>query len=310
MGYFAGIDGGGFKTHCIIGDEKGSVLAEGFAPGSNYQISGQEAAAQAIHDALHDALKKLDVKMEQIEYAVLGLAGADMECDFKVLNHICSKILGKVPFKVLNDTWIGLKAGIPENWGVVTVCGSGSSCAGRNRRGQEVILRNLDYELGNRGGGLDIIKDALHFAFRSEEGTAPKTRLTEEVPKLLEAGSMDRLAEILRSRTFDMSKLHTIPVLVFRLATEGDRICQDILVSMGHVLGEIAGGVIKRLGMEEEMLPVTLVGSIFRGSNPLLIDEYTTTVHRTAPRAKIQVAGMKPAMGAYLLSLDRTGRQA
>ncbi|KUO77376.1 MAG: hypothetical protein APF77_12085 [Clostridia bacterium BRH_c25] len=305
MGYFAGIDGGGSKTHCIIGDERGTVLAEGFAPGSNYQMAGQEAARQAIYDSLHSALKKLDIAIEQIEYAVLGLAGADMECDFKVLNHICCEIFKKVPFKVLNDTWIGLRAGVPENWGVVTVCGSGASCAGRNRSGYEVILRNLDYELGNRGGGIDIIKDALHFAFRSEEETAPKTRLTEEIPKLLEADGMSRLAEILRNRTFDMTKLHAIPVLVFKLAADGDSICQDILVNMGHVLGEIAGGVIKRLGMEKEMLTVTLVGSIFEGSSPLLIDEYTTTVHRTAPYAKVEVAGLKPAMGAYYLALEQ-----
>jgi len=116
---------------------------------------------------------------------------------------------------------------------------------------------------------------------------------------------MSRLAEILRNRTFDMTKLHAIPVLVFKLAADGDSICQDILVNMGHVLGEIAGGVIKRLGMEKEMLTVTLVGSIFEGSSPLLIDEYTTTVHRTAPYAKVEVAGLKPAMGAYYLALEQ-----
>ena len=303
MEYIAGIDGGATKTHCVIGDTKGNILAEGFASGSNYQICGKEAAKAAIACALKEATSKLEISVSDIRYTVLGLAGMDIPVDYEVLNAICGSIFTKGTYKILNDTWIGLRAGIPENIGVVTNCGTGPACAGRNSCGEEVILRNLNYEAGNIGGGADIISMALHYAFRSEEGTGEKTALEHELPKLFGFRTMDDLVEPVRSMNAEPKDVYEIPILVCRLANEGDRVCQNILIYLGHEMGDIAGGVIKRLKMERETFKVTLVGGVFQTDSPLLADEYTTTVHRAAPFAQISIAGEKPAMGAYYLAL-------
>ncbi len=304
MTYLAGIDGGGSKTHCAIGDSEGNILAQGASSGSNYQTVGEEAARLAINSALVSATDQLCISRDQLDYVVFGLAGADTERDFKVLNPMCESICGHNRFKVVNDTWIGLRAGTPEDWGIVTICGTGGACAGRNREGREVILRNLTYEAGNRGGGTEIVQKALHFAFRSEEGTGKKTRLEDEIPRLLERGSMEELVEMVYERIPHPKIIAELPALVGRLASGGDSVCQDILLETGHALGEIASGVIRRLGMEKEDFHVTLVGGVFKTENPLLVDEYTTTVHRAAPHARIGIAHKKPVVGAYDLALD------
>lgn len=304
MRYFAGIDGGASKTQCLIGDEEGNILASGFAGPANYQVVGQEGAKVSLETALHQALSEAKLKAEQIFSVLLGLAGADMEQDFVVLNQVCRGIFGAVPFKVVNDCWIGLKAGNPANWGVVTICGTGANAAGRTQDGREIILRGMSYELGNRGGGTDLLRDALHWAFRSEEKTAKKTLLTEEIPKLLGKRTMAELVDIVRSQQVDPEILFAIPLIVFDLAAKGDVVCQEILINMGRTLGEMAGGIIQRLGIKELEVPITLVGSLFKSTNPLLVDEYTTTVHRVAPRAKIQIADDAPAYGAYLMAKE------
>lgn len=56
--------------------------------------------------------------------------------------------------------------------------------------------------------------------------------------------------------------------------------------------------------MCSQVFKVTLVGGVFQSNCPLLIDEYTTTVHRTAPFARIEIAKQKPAVGAYYLALE------
>ncbi len=303
--YLVGIDGGATKTLCIIGDEQGTILSSGLSFGSNHQVVGKESARTSLQQALDQALEKLGIAVEQIGYAVLGLAGADLPADFTVLDEICRGIFDEVPFKIINDAWIGLRAGNPDNWGVVSICGTGANAAGRTKDGEEVILRGMSYELGNRGGGIDLLKDALHHAFRSEEQTGPQTRLALELPKLLGLNQMKDLVEIVLSQQVAPEILYAIPILVFNLATQGDRVCQDLLLNMGRTLGGMAGGVIKRLGFDlQAEVPVTLAGSLFKGSNPLLIDEYTTTVHRVAPRAKIEIAKAEPAYGAYWLALD------
>ena len=304
MRYFAGIDGGATKTHCLIGDEDGNLLASGFAGPSNYQVVGQAAAQAALEAAFHQALREAKLVPDQIAYVLLGLAGADLEQDFSVLNRICQGILGTVPFKVVNDSWIGLKGGNPDNWGVVTVCGTAANTAGRTQDGKEIILRGMSYEMGNWGGGMDLLRDALHWAFRAEEGTAKKTLLAEEIPKLLGKQTMTEIVDTVRSQQADPETIYAIPILVFELASAGDEVCQEILISMGRTLGEMAGGVIARLGLKGLEVAVTLAGSIFKGTNPLLVDEYTTTVHRIAPRAKIRVADAEPVYGAYLMAKD------
>lgn len=304
MNYIAGVDGGASKTHCVIGDTQGNILSEGFSFGSNYQICGVETAKASIEEALKNAAAKLNIEASCIKYTVLGLAGADMESDFKALNEVCSSFLKPGSYKILNDTWVGLRAGIAENYGIVTICGTGGACSGRNSAGLEVTLRNLSYEAGNRGGASDIIKMALHYAFRSEEGTGRKTAIEDGFLKLFEIKSMEELVIMQRSMQVDPSKIYYIPILVSELANEGDAVCQDILINVGHEMAEIADGVIRRLGMCSQVFKVTLVGGVFQSSCPLLIDEYTTTVHRTAPFARIEIAKQKPAVGAYYLALE------
>lgn len=304
MIYIAGIDGGATKTHCVIGDAEGNILSEGFSSGSSYHVVGLEMAGEAIKSALKEAVEKIGIGVKDIKYTVLGLASADLPSDFTALDEVCGKILPRGGYQILNDTWIGLRAGIPENWGIATNCGTGGSCAGRNKDGGEVMLRNLSYEIGNRGGGADIAAMALHYAFRSGEKTGRNTALEQEIPRIVGLNNLDEIVETALSMNITPEDIYGIPILVGKLACEGDAVCQDIFIRIGHEMGEIAGGVAKRLHMENQRFDVTLIGSVFKSECPLIIDEYTTTVHRAAPYANIAVAKQMPAMGAYRLACN------
>jgi N-acetylglucosamine kinase-like BadF-type ATPase len=304
MNYFAGVDGGATKTLCLIGDPDGNILARGTSSASNHQTIGAEAARQAILNSMTQAAKSLGIGPEELSYTVFGLAGADLEPDFAILEPICGDIVKSSRFKVMNDSWIGLKAGIPENWGIVTICGTGASCSGRNRAGKEATLRNLSYETGNYGGGYGLVREAFHYAFRSEEGTGPKTALETEIPALFGRKGLVELLEPAFRMELDRTKAYHIPVVIGRLAALGDPVCQNILLTMGGTLGEIASGVVRKLGMERERFKISLVGGVFKAESPLLIDEYTTAVHRTAPYAQMVVCGCEPAMGALQLAKE------
>lgn len=304
MKYIAGVDGGASKTLCVIGDEQGRILSKGISSGSSYHTVGLDAAKNAVESAIAEAAGAIGIKREDISYTVLGMASADLESDFEVLGEAFAAILPPGRFKILNDTWIGLRAGISENWGVVSICGTGGACAGRNKAGEEVRLLNLSYELGNCGGGADIARMALHYAFRSKEKTGPATALEHEIPKAMGRESLDDIVHTALTMDVSPEDIYEIPVLVGALACEGDAVCQDIFIKIGHEMGEIASGVIKRLNMEGERFAVTLIGSVFKSDCPLLFDEYTTTVHRAAPFADISVANEPPAHGAYYLALE------
>ncbi|GAB1483303.1 hypothetical protein MASR2M78_21190 [Treponema sp.] len=46
------IDGGGTKTHCVVGDSAGNILGEGFGGASNHQVVGTELCASSIKTSI------------------------------------------------------------------------------------------------------------------------------------------------------------------------------------------------------------------------------------------------------------------
>ena len=70
-------------------------------------------------------------------------------------------------------------------------------------------------------------------------------------------------------------KAEAIVPAVFQLANEGDEVCMDILMNLGHAMGDIIGRMIKSLGSWQLPQDVVMVGSLFtKGANPLLRDSF------------------------------------
>ena len=147
--YVMGVDVGGSKTHCVIADENGISIAEGFGRAGNYQVCGVETASDSMCTAVEAALQAAGASLEDIAYAVFGISGADEPEDFEVLTPMVRKIMGDTPFQIVHDAWIGLRTGTEDYVGVVSICGTGAGHAGRNGAGQMLTLRNLDYITGN-----------------------------------------------------------------------------------------------------------------------------------------------------------------
>jgi len=303
--WILGIDAGGTKAHCIISDEHGHLLKEGFGGPSNYQTSGVEVTRQSLENAIQEALDCAGLKLKDIDRALFGMAGADEEADYMVLEPLVHNIMGEIPVEIVNDTWIGLRSAVEDNIGVVSICGTGGAHAGRNRKGESIILRNLDYQLGNFGGGGDLLESALHYAFRSNEQTFLKTSLEEAMLHIFGVETMDDLCNLIRREEMTPAHEFQIPIAVFQAAKNGDKVAIMLLEEMGYTEGQYAAGLIKRLSLANEKVPMVLIGSLFRAREPLLIDAYMKAVREVAPLAFPVFPTVSPAMGAIGLLIDR-----
>ncbi|HZK34036.1 MAG TPA: BadF/BadG/BcrA/BcrD ATPase family protein [Bacillota bacterium] len=304
--YIIGFDGGGSKTRCVVGDYKGNILADILGGPSNHQSCGPQETKRVINSLLDEALDASSLSQSDLSYAFLGLAGADLPDDFKMLYSLLEPVFKEIPIKIVNDAWIIMRSGTKSPWGAVCICGTGSNSGAAHPDGNQAILRSLGYDLGNYGGGGDMASEALHYAFRADEKTGPGTMLEEQLPAIFGLADMDKLVGMFYpKRVPDIyPKIKEIPPLVFELASKGDRVCQDILISMGDILGDMTAGVIKRVNIQDMEVPVVLGGSVFSGENPLFIDAFKMTIHRTAPRAHIILPDLAPVAGAYLYGLD------
>lgn len=301
MAYVFGVDGGGTKTHVIIANEQSDTLSEAFSGPANYQTCGLDIAYNSIDEAINKALDKAGITKKDLSYGVFGLSGADEQIDFEQLKPLCKKIAGDVPHEVMNDTWIGLRSG--ASYGVVSICGTGAGHAGLNEKGEHLILRNMDYILGNRGGGEEIQEDALHYAFRSYEGTHTKTRLETIMPDLFKVETMDQVANIIRCSGIPKEVAYQIPIKVMALSDEGDKVSRDIVQNHGKTEAQYALAVARRLGLSGSVNFV-LIGSVFKSNNPWLINAFNEEVRTKVPEANIIIPTIQPAYGAVWLAID------
>ena len=301
--YVLGIDAGGTKTHCVIADENENILAEGFAGASQHQLFGIRQTEENLQLAVSAALKEADLTLQDLSYAVLGMSGADGEDDLALLNPAAEKVLPGVPFRVVHDAWIGMYSALKEPFGVVSICGTGAGHAGRNRQGDELTLRNLDYRLGNYGGGGDLVEKALHYAFRSDEGTYERSALEAAVPPIFDVSTMEDVCRLLKQNPLSDKERYQLPITVFQLANSGDSVCRMLIHDLGHEEGLYAAAVIRRLHMENEQVPVVLIGSLFHSDDPLLLDPFMEAVRTAAPAAYPVLPTRKPVTGAVRMAL-------
>ena len=309
MGYVMGIDGGNSKTTAIIGDEQGNIVGVCNSSGSNHQTAGVEEAKRVIKEVVDKACASASISPGQLSYIYVGIAGADFEIDHILLEENLGPIFGKVPYCIANDSWIALFAGAVEGWGVVSINGAGSNAAAIDKKRENTtILRALHYELGGYGGGIHVITESVHRACRADENTGEKTLLTERIPQELGFKDMEEFVLARYMDKISWDEMAKIPEITYALASEGDSVCQDILIKMGDEIGKLLTGCICKLGMQNENVPVVLSGSLYsKTTNLLLQDSLTLRLRRTVPNFTLIVLRDPPVFGAYFEGLHRIG---
>jgi N-acetylglucosamine kinase-like BadF-type ATPase len=311
MAYFMGVDGGNSKTFTVITDEAGRLLGRGLAGCGNHQGPGIEAALSSIMASANMALEQAGLKYEDIAFVQYGLAGADRQKDFDILRPG----LATLPFAkwdVVCDTYEGLRAGSPDNIGVVLVCGSGTNSAGRNREGAMVQTGGFGYLFGDRSGGGDMARETFSHAVRSWDLRERPSILPEKVAKYFGFADMGEVYDhFLDNDIYEVPR--DLTLVLHEAADEGDELAIRLLRRSGDELGRAANSVIRRLGgfAGETSIPIVLVGSVVQeGRNPHLLAALRERVALENERFEFVIPKMAPVYGSVLLAMDQLGLKA
>lgn len=303
--YFLGLDAGGSKTHVLIADETGGAI--GFGAGGPGNCSGERLAKvlpeySATIDA---ALAQAGLAKEQIAASGFGLAGYDWPSETERIQAALKTLGLPEPNRIANDVIIGLYSGSSEGCGVAVVAGAGENVRGRNRAGKEGRTVGDGPFLGDAGGGLWLVSEAVRAVAMAWTGRNPPTLLSD---MLLAHTGMGTVAGMLE----EMAALR-VPVtpalapMVFEAAAQGDAVALDILQSAGRELGLNAAAVIRQLDLQAEAFDVVLVGSLFNGQPPVLLESLKRHVLQAAPQARFVRPMGPPVVGAVLLAMEAHG---
>jgi N-acetylglucosamine kinase-like BadF-type ATPase len=303
-GYFLGIDVGGTKSHAIIADENGRALGLGVGGCGNQEAIGYEGTRRVLDSIIAEALVQAELTRDQISGSGFGMAGYDWPGDHEPHIAVIQTLGLNAPFKVVNDSVVGLIAGASEGWGVGLVAGTGENCCGRDRHGREGRITGAGGWMGEYGGGGDISRKGLQAIGRQWTQRGPKTLLTEAYIQHFGARDIVDLLEGLARGRYRLTPAEAR--LVFQTAERGDPEAIAALQWAGHELGDLANGVIRQLGFENEAFELVIGGSIFKHS-PLVVDAMFQHVRTVAPYAHLVRLTAPPVVGGVLLGMECAG---
>jgi glucosamine kinase len=294
---FLGIDGGGTKTSCVIGDEK-SVLGTGTSAGSNVIRVGEGQARESLGAAIRQACATAKISPMQIERTCVGIAGGARPEIATIVRRLLSEIIsGQI--EVLGDMVIAMESAFSGGPGVMVIAGTGSIAYGRNSRGDTARAGGWGFAISDEGSGHWIGRSAIAACMRAYDQAPNGTQgaLLENILKSWNVTTHEQLV-VAANGSSDFAAL--LPA-VLRAADAGDMIARDVLTQAGGELATLAEIVIGRLFSGTEAVPVAVSGGVFRHCE-MVREVFYGRLRAEQPQVSLNTGVVNPAMGALQLA--------
>jgi N-acetylglucosamine kinase-like BadF-type ATPase len=295
---FLGIDAGGSKTTCVVGDES-SVLATATTEGSNVIRWGEAEARIQLQEAIHRACARANVKVAEVRRLCVGMAGAARPVISSVVKEMIAEIY-KGEVVVVGDMVIAMEAAFGNKPGVVVIAGTGSIAYGRNKDGHTARAGGWGFAISDEGSGHWIGRTAVSAVMRAQdEDEASPTGLAVNI---LHAWHLQTLDELVRAANAAPSpEFSNLFPHVLAAADGGDPIARTVLTQAGAELAGLAKIVIGRLFEESPNVPVAMSGGVF-GNSALVRNVFYNSLRSEYPQATVGGTVIEPVVGALELA--------
>lgn len=303
MSIFLGIDGGGSKTSCVIGDDN-SLLGRGTSAGSNVVRVGERQARESLGAAVRQACAEANISPARIERTCVGIAGgARPEISGVVCQLLSEFISGEI--EVVGDMVIAMQAAFGSGPGVIVIAGTGSIAYGRNSEGEIARAGGWGFAISDEGSGHWIGRSAVSACMRAyDEARAESTRvLLERIMKSWGVTTREQLV-VAANAAFNADGASDFAALlpgVLSAADAGDATARAVLNQAGVELATLAKIVIGRIFGNAGVVPVAVSGGVFRYCETVRQIFYDR-LRGECPQVLADVTLVDPAMGALDLA--------
>src|SRR5579863_2472772 len=233
--YYLGIDGGGTKTTCVVGDDS-NVLATATAGPSNIVRVGETQARESLQQSVRQACAAAGITPAQVSQTCVGGSGAARPELAEIVRRSLAEIL-PTPIDVVGDMQIALEAAFDTGPGVIVNAGTGSFAYGRDQQGTTVRAGGWGFAIGDEGSAHWIGRAAVSAVLRAADltGGTPEPSLQSTLSAaLLKAWGVTSLADLARAA-------NSIPppdfaALFPAVAASSDPLATQILSNAGREL--------------------------------------------------------------------------
>ena len=297
MPYYLGIDGGGTKTTCAVGDDTRLLVTATAGPSNIVRVGGPQAR-ESLHKAVLQACAAAGITPEQVARTCVGGSGAARLELGAAVQGFLTEILPS-PVDVVGDMEIALEAAFDQGPGVIVIAGTGSIAYGRDRLGNTLRAGGWGFAIGDEGSAHWIGRSAVNAVLRENDRTGKgATPLAVALFKAWGVSSANDLARAANS--IPPPDFSALAPAVF---ASDDETAKQVLAAAGKELAAVADVVMGRLFAKEEAdaVPVAMVGGVFRHSI-LVRQVFYNELRQRDARAQVDPNVVEPVEGALRMA--------
>lgn len=299
MSYYLGIDGGGTKTVCAVGDET-RLLASATTGPSNIVRVGEAQTRESLQGAVRQACAAAGIAAGEVVRTCVGGSGAGRPALAEIVRRILAEII-PTHIEVVGDMQTALEAAFDTGPGVVVNAGTGSFAYGRNREGNTLRAGGWGFAIGDEGSAHWIGHEAVRAVLQESDRCEDTRALTESslVRGLYKSWGVNSLLDLARAA-------NSVPppdfaVLFAAVAGSDDEIARQVLRNAARELSALAAVVIQRLFGKEETVQVGTTGGVFRHAE-IVRQVFYNELRKLEPRAQVNAQVVDPVEGALRIA--------
>jgi glucosamine kinase len=302
VAYYLGIDGGGTKTTCAVGNES-QLLAIATAGPSNIVRVGESQARQSLQQSVRQACASAGIAPAEVSRTCVGGSGAGRPELAKIVRSFLAEIL-PTPIDVVGDIQIALEAAFGKGPGVIVIAGTGSIAYGRNQQGTTARAGGWGFAIGDEGSahwiGRAAVSAILHASDLSDESSGPPAT-SPFAAALFKVWGVTSFADLARAANSIPSP--DFAALFPAVAASSDDLASHMLSDAGWELAQVAAIVIRRLFARDHVasVPVAMIGGVFRHA-PLVRQVFYNELLKLEPRAEVNPQVVEPVEGALRMA--------
>ena len=304
MKLFAGYDGGGTKTACVLTDETGRILGSGLGGPSNYLYCGREVAAESVRTATEQAFAGAGLPLQRLDTAYMASAAiliqhGDAHVPFFSTCIDADRVICESD---IFNIWFGA---VRDQAAVISIAGTGAITYICSKEGY-LRVSGWGPLLGDEGSGYDLGLQALKLACQMYDGREPEDRpFMDAIFGHYEASTPFELLRKL-NRGDTRSAVADAARVIFSLYDQGNATAASLLEACADEIALSVRTATRRDGTKSEY-PLILSGGLVREESPIYEMLKSRLLRSGTGISQVTTLQVHPAVASAALALHHAG---
>ncbi|NLC54746.1 MAG: ATPase [Erysipelothrix sp.] len=306
---YLGIDGGGTKTEFILIDEQGNIKANVIKPTSHYKQTSFDNFKLIIESGINEICEKSSIKIVDIEFTLLGLAGYGALSKDKVkIDKIVSEILKSDKFKCVADSEVAWAGSLALQQGINIVAGTGAIGFAQDTNNNSARASGWGDLIGDEGSAYWLSIKMLSLFAKQADGRIEKTPLYYIIKDNFKIkDDFEILDIVLNQLERKRDKIAALAVLLFKAAQNNDKLAIDIYKQAAYEHFLIIKALVNKMDFDiNKDILVSYSGGVFKAKDYVLTP-LTLYLKKYNPRIKLIKPLLDPAKGAAIYAIFSSG---